>query len=88
MATPFGGHPTLQKYLNWLLEQGFSYKTGYYATSSSNGGKILPTVRIEKDGQPMLVIVGVRMDDRLAPSEVERFDRRLEVASPFPKTPR
>ena len=29
MAGPFGGHPTLERYLNWLREQGFQYRTGY-----------------------------------------------------------
>lgn len=79
MAFPFGGHPTLHQYLEWLRSQGFEYKSGIWNFET--------TFRIEKDGKPLLSVFG-ELEEYLSPSVVEYFDRRLGVASPFPKTPR
>ena len=84
MAGPFGGHPTLQRYLDWLREQGFHYKTGYvelYEITFS-----LVTVQDAK-GDDVYNIGDVAMDEYLTPSQVSYYDSIFGVSSPFPKTP-
>lgn len=83
MASPFGGHPTLQQYLSWLRQNRFTYQTGY-----SHG--LFEDVDIfvisNPAGKKVLTIAG-ELDEYLSPMEVTRFDRRLGVNSPFPKAP-
>lgn len=85
MAHPFGGHPKLKDYLEWLrTEKGFNYKTGLMTSE----GSLMPLVKIiMPDGEDGLVIPGMDMEERLTPSEVERLDERLSVDSPFAKRP-
>jgi len=86
MAFPFGGHPTLEQYLEWLRSEGFQYKTGYIVNPTS--GKSLTVIQIENsEGEPLLPIPDIEMNERLAPSTVERFDERLGVKSPFASKP-
>lgn len=86
MAHPFGGHPTFQEYLNWLRGKGFNYKTGYIKSPS---GKNMFAIWIESPkGETLLSVPGIELDERLAPSMIEKFDRRLEVQSPFATRPR
>lgn len=80
MAHPFGGHPTLQRYLEWLRSEGFDYRSGILGFD--------PVIRVEKEGKPLLHILGVSMEEYLTPSQVDAYDRRLGVDSPFSKTPR
>jgi len=86
MAFPFGGHPTFEKYLEWLRSERFHYKSGYIVDPMN--GKNLAIVQIESsEGEPLLTVTGLEMNERLAPSVVERFDRRLDVQSPFASKP-
>lgn len=85
MATPFGGHPTFQQYLEWLRAQGFTYRSGVIPSGSS----IMTTIRIfSPKGTRLLDVPDIGMNERLAPSQVDLFDNRLGVNSPFPKTPK
>jgi len=85
MAFPFGGHPTLEQYLEWLRSEGFQYKSGYIVNPTS--GKSLTVIQIENAEGKILTVTGLEMNERLAPSVVERFDRRLGVKSPFASKP-
>lgn len=80
MAHPFGGHPTLQQYLEWLRSEGFEYRSGISGFDT--------VIRVEKEGKPLLHIWKVPMEEYLTPSMVDAYDRRLGVDSPFSKTPR
>ncbi len=86
MAHPFGGHPTFQEYLTWIRGEGFKYKSGYIALP---GESSVTAVLIESpEGNPLLSIPDVDLDERLTPSTIERLDRRLGVKSPFATKPR
>lgn len=81
MAFPFGGHPTLADYLAWVREgHGFTAETGVAHTAS---GKMVPIIRISKQGGPSVVVPGIKQTDRLAPSQVGQLDRRLGLNSPW-----
>lgn len=84
-STPWGGHPTLQTYLDWLRsKKGFTYKMGIINSHHS----IRAIVEIyDKNQQPVWSMPYVK-DERLAPSEVELLDINLNVSSPFSKPPR
>ena len=84
MSHPFGGHPTLRKYLEWLRSEGFGYRTGFVIEN----GEFSPVILVENpEGKPLLTIYKTPMEEHLAPSIVEFYDRRLKVDSPFAKTP-
>lgn len=85
MAGPFGGHPTLHKYLDWLHQQGFQYKTGYVELADRTVH--LVTVQ-DADGKDVFNIGDVPMNERLAPAQVSYYDSIFGMDSPFPKTPR
>lgn len=85
MAGPFGGHPTLQRYLNWLCEQGFQYKTGYVELETMT----ISLVSVQDaDGNLVFNIGDVPMEEHLAPSQVAYFDGVFGVSSPFAKPPK
>lgn len=85
MAGPFGGHPTLQEYLNWLRQQGFGYKTGY--ADLEDRSILLISVQ-NSDGEDVYIIGDRVMEERLAPREVTYYDSIFGVNSPFSKTPK
>lgn len=85
MAGPFGGHPTLQRYLDWLRGQGFQYKTGYVELEEMT----IPLVSVQDaDGNDVFNIGDVPMEEHLAPSQVAYFDSIFGVNSPFAKPPK
>lgn len=80
MSFPFGGHPTLGKYIQWVRDQGFEAHTGI-ATDSS--GKAHTVTKIFKPGGPSVVVAGTLQNEYLTPTQVANLDRRLKVKSPF-----
>lgn len=81
MSAPFGNHPTLGQYLGWACGAGCSTKHGVTVGYQS-------VVRVlSPDGSRHLSIVGLNHDERLAPTTVARFDRRLGLKSPFSSLP-
>lgn len=73
MSTPFGGHPTLGKYMAWASNEGMLCQTGPLSViiKNPNGGHV--------------IIPHAKQAEHLAPSTVAYYDRRLGVDSPFPK---
>ncbi|HHY49947.1 MAG TPA: hypothetical protein GYA10_09390 [Alphaproteobacteria bacterium] len=79
MADPFGGHPTLGRFMAWAnQEHGFKCRTG---TAPDRSGKQHPVVRIFKDDGPSVVVVGIEQDEHLSPTQVGNLERRLGVKS-------
>jgi len=72
MAYPFGGHPTLKQYLLWARQAGCEYRT---APSH---------IRLFSPDEQRSVAINMGMDERLTPTMVDYFDRRLGLESPFP----
>lgn len=85
MAGPFGGHPTLKRYLEWLRSQGFHYKTGYVELED----RTISLVAVQDaEGNDIYNIGDMPMDEHLAPSLVAYFDGIFGVVSPFAKPPK
>lgn len=81
MAFPFGGHPTLADYLVWARDQhGFAAQSGYAHTEL---GKTVSVTRVSKPGGPSLVISGLSQTERITPTQIGNFDRRLGINSPW-----
>ena len=81
MAHPFGGHPTFSSYIDWARkEHGFRAQSGY---GHDRHGKTHLVTRIYKEDGPSLVVPGIKPGDRLAPTQVGNFDRRLGINSPW-----
>lgn len=80
MSHPFGGHPTLGRYIQWAQQQGCDFRSGVYGTDSIS--RI-----VAPDGSKSVVIARMPQSEVLSPSTVAYYDRRLGLDSPFSKTP-
>jgi hypothetical protein len=81
MAYPFVRWPSLREYLDWAVTAGCTVTPGIWTDQY-----LIPHRTITIDGpnggyQPL---TDPDENERLSPSEVKRFDRRLGVVSPFP----
>lgn len=85
MSFPFGGHPTLAEYIDWIRrEHGGEAKSGF-ATGSDGGAHALTKITLPNNKS--VVVVGCKQTERLVPSTVGYLDRRLGVTSPWFKLP-
>lgn len=81
MAFPFGGHPTLADYIGQARhDHNATAKSG---TASSEDGKAECITRIEMPNGNVLVVVGILQSERLTPTDIGMFDRRLGIISPY-----
>jgi hypothetical protein len=80
MSTPFGGHPTFLQYLNWTILVGCTTKHGVAYTDDGGATRLL---LIEAPNGNWMAVVGMADSERLLPTTIARFDRRLGIASPF-----
>ena len=84
-AQPFGGHPTLAQYCIWAQEQGCRVEQGI---AIGDDGKPYNVTKIIHPASGRWVIeAGTQHREHLAPTTVDRLDRRLGLNSPFPKMP-
>ena len=81
MAYPFGQAPTLLEYIGWCNQQGCTT----HSAIDNEDGKMITVQRLEARSGRHLIISGIAMTERLLPSQVANFDRRLGLDSPFPK---
>lgn len=78
MAAPFGGHPTLGKYMAWAANEGCRCQSGYIDNTSM--------IKIaSQDSSKSVIILDMNQSEYLTPSYVSYLDRRLGLNSPFPK---
>ena len=78
MAAPFGGYPTLGKYLAWASSVGCECQSGYLNTDTMH--------RIKAPNGKSVVIARADQREILNPSYVGYLDRRLGLDSPFAKS--
>jgi hypothetical protein len=81
MAAPFGGHPTLVEYIGWCNQQGCTTHSSAFVI----GGRSVTCHRLTNPANGRHVIVVGRSSDRLSPTVVANYDRRLGLDSPFGK---
>jgi hypothetical protein len=79
-AHPFGGHPTLARYIEWARENHCDCQSGY---GTDEDGRTQPLIRIVAPSKKWVILTGVRQTDYLVPSIVGYLDRRLGLVSPF-----
>ena len=79
MAQPFGNHPTLGEYLAWAREQGCSVQWGVNPATGQSVTRI-----VSPDGKRWVIAEsGMPQSERLLPTTIARFDRRLGLKSPW-----
>ena len=83
MAHPFGGHPTLAAYIDWIRSQGGSASSGM----SNVRGRMHSLTKIIAANGNHVIVIGTRQDERLVPTMVGYLDRRLDVKSPWVSLP-
>lgn len=80
MSYPFGGHPTLGDFLSWLEQEGCTVATNVRTSSKGRG---YTSIEISSSTGSRLAIVDVPQDERLAPSTVSHYLRRLGIKKTY-----
>jgi hypothetical protein len=84
MAGPWGGHPTLDRFLEWAKENGC---TGGTKVRSDHTGRAFTSLELVGPHGGRVAMVVSAMDERLVPSQVAYMHRRLGLKTPFASTP-
>jgi hypothetical protein len=84
MSFPFGGHPTLGRFVETAQEQGC---TATLKTRARPDGRPYQTLVIENSHGGFVVIAEPDMDERLVPSTVSYYQRRLGISTAFAAEP-
>jgi len=85
VAFPFGGHPTLARFLEWATENGCTAEIKN--RSHAQTGRPYTALEITRPGGGRAVVPNPDFNEHLAPSMVTYLQRRLGVKSPFPAMP-
>lgn len=85
MAVPFGGHPTLEQFLEWATKNGC--KAVPKKRTHSIHRRTYEVLEITGPDGAQVAIANPDLQEHLAPSEVSYLHRRLGVRSPFPASP-
>jgi hypothetical protein len=83
--SPFGGHPTLLRLLDWLQSAGCSVEVK--VRNHSITGQPYQSLEVTSPTGSRAVLVNPNMDEHLSPSMVSYFQRRLAMQTPFPAEP-
>jgi hypothetical protein len=84
MAVPWGGHPTLDRFLEWAKENGC---TGETKVRTDQTGRAFTSLELEGPHGGRVAMVVSAMDERLVPSQIAYMQRRLGLKTPFASTP-
>jgi hypothetical protein len=84
MAYPFGGHPKLKDILDWLSANGCTVSQ---LVKQSKSGKPINVIVVENNGVGFATIPNPKLDQRLEPSMVAYYQRRLAIKTPYAATP-
>ena len=80
MASPFGGHPTFERYLDWAAGEGCAVDE---SVAQDQDGRAYRLTRIAAPSGRWTVEVDLKPNDYLVPTTVARLDRKLGLQSPF-----
>ena len=84
MAYPFGGHPTLEMFIEYAKGNGCIVTS--IGRISKNGVPYTALV-IENTQGGYLTIADPDMSERLTPHMISQYQRRLGLKTPFPSAP-
>jgi hypothetical protein len=85
MAVPFGGHPPLERFVEWA--KGVGCKVEIKVRTHAVHGRPYKSLEITGPGGAQVAIANPNMAEHLAPSMVAYLQRRIGLRSPFPATP-
>lgn len=83
MSFPFGGHPTLNDYLAEASRHGCKLTK---TTIADEAERPCALYILEREGRHLL-IADTALEERLAPTMVGQYDRRLGIQSKFATAP-
>ena len=85
MSFPFGGHPKLSDMLDWLADNGCTIKR---SAKTARSGRPYDVILVESaKGEGFVTIPNPDPDERLPPSIVSNFQRRLGIKIPYAAMP-
>ena len=84
MSAPFGGHPTLRRFLEYAGENGCTVRT---VVRSTRKGMSYESLEITNPEGGRVAIPNPDFDERLVPSMVSFYQRRLGIRTPFASQP-
>lgn len=84
MSFPFGGHPTFQKFLEFAEANGCVLKIVIRETKS---GRAYEAYELRNPRGGRLVVPNPDLQERLVPSIVSQYQRRLGIKTPFATLP-
>jgi hypothetical protein len=86
VSHPFGGHPTLERFVEWAKTSA-GCKTEIKVRTRQPSGQPYQVLEITNPAGGRVVVVDPEMGEHLAPSTVAYYQRRLAIKSPFAATP-
>jgi hypothetical protein len=84
MAHPFGGHPSLVEFLDFAVSQGCVTQKVVRATAR---GRTYVALVVTNPLGGTLTIPNPQFEERLSPSMVSQYHRRLGIKTPFAEKP-
>jgi hypothetical protein len=84
MAVPWGGHPTIDRFVEWAKENSCTAETKVRTDAT---GRAFTSLEITGPHGSRVAMVVTEMTERLVPSQVAHLQRRLGIKTPFAATP-
>ena len=84
MSYPFGGHPTLARFIEYARELGCQVVVDVRQTEA---GRAYEALQIKNPDGGRLIIPDPDLAEHLSPSVVTNYQRRLGLKTPFAATP-
>lgn len=84
MSAPFGGHPTLGRFVEFAVGLGCAAELKVRTRDDASAYEVL---EITSKTGCTVAVPNPDMNERLAPSQVAYFQRRLAIKTPFAATP-
>ena len=85
MSVPFGGHPKLKRFVDWLVSVGC--KAEIKVRNHSQTGQPYQSLEISNPNNGRVAIANPDLEEHLTPSMVSYLQRRVGLKSPFPGEP-
>jgi hypothetical protein len=85
MSHPFGGHPTLKRLVDWVEQNGCICAVSIRNTVNGRSYTVLTMRNTKTSGRAM--VTNPDFEERLSPSMVSYFQRRLGIKAPFAALP-
>lgn len=84
MSFPFGGHPTLRRFVEWLVQLGC---TATVFVKTTKNGRSYQVLRILNPKGGHVEMAEPDFDELMMPTMVSQFQRRLCIRTPFAELP-